>query len=306
MKRNIQHISNPPNICNCFYSYNLSDIHYMNVDYMRKKLYKVKYEYNKGKYIIHNTEIESNENKDKKRNEDTYHLYYKYKNKHNNQQLKQETIIQSLKYSKRKPFMKVSKDLLEMTKKVNHKRDLNDKDKEINELNKKVEDFKKENELLRMNNNKSENCCESELIKENEVLKCKYLELEKEVGGLKEENELLEKDLKMKCDKVSLLDNKLLELNEVVCKKEEEIKLLKTEIDENKRNEGDNNLNTLNNIIKEETINEPHNNINSNTQHHNEEDIHITNINNANTNNEVNKNENNNDSNTQLNQIINN
>ena len=90
-----------------------------------------------------------------------------------------------------------------------------------------------------MNNNKNENDCESELIKENEILKCKYLELEKEVGGLKEENELLEKDLKMKNDKVCLLDNKLLELNEVVCKKEEEIKLLKTEIDENKRNEDD-------------------------------------------------------------------
>lgn len=240
MKRNIQHISNPPNIGNCFYSYNLSDIHYMNVDYMRKKLYKVKYEYNKGKYIIHNTEIESNENKDKKRNEDNY-LYYKYKNKY-----KQETIIQSLKYSKRKPFMKVNKDLLEMTKKVNHKRDVNDKDKEINELNRKVEDIKKENELLRMNNNKNENDCESELIKENEILKCKYLELEKEVGGLKEENELLEKDLKMKNDKVCLLDNKLLELNEVVCKKEEEIKLLKTEIDENKRNEDD--IETHNNI----------------------------------------------------------
>ena len=197
MKRNIQHINNPPNIGNCFYSYNLSDIHYMNVDYMRKKLYKVKYEYNKGKYIIHNTEIESNENKDKKRNEDN-HLYYKYKNKYNYQQLKQETIIQSLKYSKRKPFMKVNKDLLEMTKKVNHKRDVNDKDKEINELNRKVEDIKKENELLRMNNNKNENGCENELIKENEILKCKYLELKKEIGGLKEENELLEKDLKMK------------------------------------------------------------------------------------------------------------
>ena len=309
MKRNIQCICNPNNIGNCFYSYNLSDIHYMNVDYMRKQLLKVKYEYNKGKYIIHNTEIETNENKYKRRNEvhsnisSCNHLHYKYNNKYN-YQLKQETVIQSLKYSKRKPFMKVNKDLLEMTKKVNNKkellnieRDANDKDKEINELNTKVEEFKKENELLK---NKHQN--ESELIKENEMLKIKHLELEKELGGLKEENELLEKDLKIKSDKVCLLDNKLLELNEVVYKKDEEIQLLKNEINTYNIDNSISNVNGVH-IIKEDNNIETHDNINNDTQYHNEEednkDIHITNINN----NELPKYENN-ENNSDINNII--